>query len=78
MNKFDRKELEKEMLFDPMNRWYVGRLNLLNLVKPPGMPNKVIIKDETLREGEDTPMDIFGVALFTIFPQIVLFLPNTM
>jgi len=55
MNKFDRKELEKEMLFDPMNRWYVGRLNLLNLVQPPGMPNKVIIKDETLREGEETP-----------------------
>ena len=37
MNKFDRKELEKEMFFDPLNRWYVGRLNLFNLVKPHGM-----------------------------------------
>ena len=55
MEKLNREELEREMLFDPMNRWYVGRLNLLNVVRPHGMPNKVIIKDETLREGEETP-----------------------
>ncbi len=55
MNKIDRDELEKEMFFDPMNRWYVGRLNLLHLVKPQEMPEKVMIKDETLREGEETP-----------------------
>jgi len=55
LNQFNRKELEKEMFFDPKNRWYVGRLNLLSLVKPPGMPAKVTIKDETLREGEETP-----------------------
>src|SRR4030067_1595628 len=55
MHQIDRNELEKEMFFDPMNRWYVGRLNLLNLVKPHGMPDRVMIKDETLREGEETP-----------------------
>lgn len=55
MEKFNRKELEKEMLFDAKNRWYVGRVNLLDLVKPPRMPQRVTIKDETLREGEETP-----------------------
>jgi hypothetical protein len=55
VEKLNREELEREMLFDPMNRWYVGRLNLLNVVRPHGMPDKVIIKDETLREGEETP-----------------------
>ena len=55
MHQIDRNELEKEMFFDPMNRWYVGRLNLLNLVKPHGMTDRVMIKDETLREGEETP-----------------------
>jgi isopropylmalate/homocitrate/citramalate synthase len=41
-----------EVIFDPQKRWYNAFLNTLQPLRPPP---KVIIKDETLREGEETP-----------------------
>jgi len=51
-----KEEIGRHIKLDPQNRWYVGRLNLLDSVNQ-GLtpPNKVIIKDETIREGEETP-----------------------
>lgn len=54
------KAIAESIMFDPKGRWYVGRTNLLRMVRAPlTPPKKVIVKDETLREGEETP----GVAL---------------
>jgi hypothetical protein len=59
----DRRELDKEMLFDPQDRWYTARLNLAEVTcgttRPPA---RVIINDETLREGEETPGVFVSVA----------------
>jgi len=61
--KIDRSELDKEMLFDGQDRWYTARLNLAEVTrgttKPPA---RVIINDETLREGEETPGVFVSVA----------------
>lgn len=53
----DERELDREMLFDPQGRWYVARMNQATLARgeAAGIPPRVIINDETLREGEETP-----------------------
>lgn len=54
--KIDRRELDKEMLFDDQDRWYTARLNLAEVTRGTTMPPaRVIVNDETLREGEETP-----------------------
>lgn len=54
------QEIDRSLLFDSQGRWYVGRTNLLRLVRSSlTPPARVIVKDETLREGEETP----GVSL---------------
>jgi len=52
----DRRELDKEMDFDAQGRWYTARLNISELTRgTTRAPARVIINDETLREGEETP-----------------------
>ena len=52
----DDSQLFEWVKFDPGGKWWVSRWNL----RPEGLQelnlsNKVIIKDTTLREGEETP-----------------------
>jgi isopropylmalate/homocitrate/citramalate synthase len=59
----DRRELDKEMLFDSQDRWYTARLNLAEVTRGTTKPPvRVIINDETLREGEETPGVYVSVA----------------
>ena len=59
----DRDELDKEMLFDAEGRWYTARLNLAEVTRGTTTPPaRVIINDETLREGEETPGVYVSVA----------------
>jgi len=54
--KIDKDELAKEMDFDPEGRWYTARLNLSEVTRgQTKAPKRVIVNDETLREGEETP-----------------------
>jgi isopropylmalate/homocitrate/citramalate synthase len=54
--KLDQDELNKEMLFDKDGRWYTAQLNVSELTRgTTKAPKRVIINDETLREGEETP-----------------------
>lgn len=52
----DADEIDKEMIFDPQGRWYTAILNAMQVTRGGTTPpNRVIINDETLREGEETP-----------------------
>lgn len=50
------EEIKKELIFEPEGRWFVGKTNLLNVVRGSvQFPKKVVLKDETIREGSETP-----------------------
>lgn len=52
----DERELAQEMTFDPQGRWWNCYTNLLpEVTRNYALPKKVIIKDETLREGTTVP-----------------------
>jgi methanogen homocitrate synthase len=52
----DEKELAQEIIFDPEGKWWNCYSNLLNVVtKDFSLPERVIVKDETLREGLVVP-----------------------
>ncbi len=52
----DEGELSREMTFDPQGRWWNCYTNLLpEVTQSYSLPKKVIIKDETLREGTTVP-----------------------
>ena len=54
--KIDSRELKKEMDFDAEDRWYTARLNICEATRgTTKAPQRLIINDETLREGEETP-----------------------
>lgn len=51
-----RFDSSPEILIDPQNRWWVSSLNRLSQVRQgESLPEKVLIRDCTLREGEETP-----------------------
>lgn len=46
----------KEIVFGPGAKWCIGNANMLNVVRMGfTLPREVIVMDQTLREGEDTP-----------------------
>ena len=49
------RKLEEEYLFDEKERWVVNRLNRLQAVDREKKPESVIIRDDTLRSGANTP-----------------------
>lgn len=50
----------KFMIFSPQEKWWVSKLNILKEVRSEmSLPERVLIKDESLREGAETP----GVSL---------------
>ncbi len=52
----DERELAQEMTFDSQGRWWNCYTNLLpEVTRNYSLPEKVIIKDETLREGTTVP-----------------------
>lgn len=52
----DVEEVEEEVIVDEQGRWLVSTLNRLNAVtQSRELPQKVIIKDDTLRSGANTP-----------------------
>lgn len=52
----DDSQIFEWIQFDPRDKWWVSRWNLRPEVKAEfNLPPKVIIKDTTLREGEETP-----------------------
>jgi len=52
----DENELAKEIIFEPQKRWWNCYTNLLEEVtKDFSLPERVIVKDETLREGLVVP-----------------------
>lgn len=52
----DPREQAREMIFDPQGRWYTANLNrTASVLRGTDPPKRIIINDETLREGEETP-----------------------
>ena len=49
------RKLEEEYLFDEKERWVVNRINRLQTVDREKKPESVIIRDDTLRSGANTP-----------------------
>jgi isopropylmalate/homocitrate/citramalate synthase len=49
--------IENDVIFDPVGRWASSPLNTLSCVvsKPVTRPGRILIKDETLRSGANTP-----------------------
>ena len=53
----DDQTIENDVIFDPAGRWARSPLNTMSCVvsKPVTRPGRILIKDETLRSGANTP-----------------------
>jgi isopropylmalate/homocitrate/citramalate synthase len=58
-SEIDMSTLEREMVIDRYGRWVNCKINTLDIVtRGLRLPKRVIVKDDTLRSGENTP-DIY-------------------
>ena len=48
-------EMLKEVEFDPQERWMAPTMNKIAVEPAPGQPQSVIIRDDTIRSGGNTP-----------------------
>jgi len=59
--KVDPEELRRELTFGPSEKWWVGNVSLMNVVRGEiNLPNRVTLMEQTIREGEDTPEVYFS------------------
>ena len=49
------RKVEEEYLFDEKGRWVINRINRLQTVDMEKKPESIIIRDDTLRSGANTP-----------------------
>lgn len=48
-------EMLKEVEFDPQERWMAPTINKIAVEPSPGQPQSVVIRDDTIRSGGNTP-----------------------
>jgi isopropylmalate/homocitrate/citramalate synthase len=51
----NKDRIDKEMYFEPQGRWVESAINRSPLIRKAGIPKRVIIHDDTLREGMNHP-----------------------